>query len=173
MKDASLMDSDYLLYLLIYEAQYAMYRARRNELQEIGITPEESGVLFAIHFINTIGSETTPGEISRRIFREPHSVSSLINRMENKGLVRKAKDMDKKTMVRVLVTEEGQQAYEQSTKRETIHSIMSLLSQEERQQLGLCLEKLLTEALRKLRMGHKLPYLLSKQESHVEVSRYD
>jgi DNA-binding MarR family transcriptional regulator len=120
------MTPDYLLYLLIYQAQYTIHRARHNELQKIGITPEESGILFAIHYINAIGSKTTPGEISQRIFREPHSVSALINRMEKRGLVRKARDLDKKTMVRVITTEKGQQAYEQSTKRE--NSLFNVLT---------------------------------------------
>jgi len=67
--------------------------------------------------------------------------------MEKEGLIRKVKDLDRKNLIRVVVTEKGQRAYEQSTKREVIHRIMSSLSEEERQQLSSCLQKLRSKAL--------------------------
>ena len=66
--------------------------------------------------------------------------------MEKQGLVRKVKDLDRKNLVRVVLTEKGREAYYHSTKRESIHQIMSFLSEEERQQLRHCLQTLRDKA---------------------------
>jgi len=54
----------------------------------------QAAVLFVVRNMKTAA---TPAEISRRLFREPHTVSELIKRMEKQGLVRKKKDLEKKT----------------------------------------------------------------------------
>ncbi len=56
-----------------------MSKTREKELSLYDITPEQAGVLFIVQALN---SRTTPAEISRLTFREPHIVSVLISRME-------------------------------------------------------------------------------------------
>ena len=63
--------------------------------------------------------------------------------------------MERKNLVRVSMTEKGKQAYEQSTKRKSIHKVMSVLSEQERQQLLASLEKLRNRALKEIRVEHK------------------
>ncbi len=108
--------------------------------------------------VNAIGRQATPAEISRWLLREPHSTSGLINRMEKEGLVRKVKDLERKNMVRVAITEKGQQLYNQSTKRETIHRIMSTLVGEECGQMWECLRKLRDRAFEEIGIVHKPPF---------------
>ena len=156
MKNISPMDEDYNLWVLLHQTTDAALRARQKELDQFGISVIEVGVLLAIQ---TIGKETTPSEISRRIFREPHSVSALLNRMEKKGLVKRTQDLDRKNLVRVSITEKGRQAYDKSTGRKSIHKIISSLSEEERQQLRSCLEKLRKEAFKGLVVEHIPPPL--------------
>lgn len=136
-------DVDYSLWWLIVHMRRAMYKARAKELFQYGITPEEAAVLF---IVKAIGPRATPAEISRWLLREPHSTSGLINRMEKKGLVRKVKDLERKNMVRVAITEKGQQAHNQSAKRGTIHRIMSALDGDERQQMWEYVRKLRDKA---------------------------
>ena len=50
-----------------------------------------------------IGYRVTPAEISRRLLRESHSISQILNRMENKGLVRWVKDLERKNLVRLIL----------------------------------------------------------------------
>jgi DNA-binding MarR family transcriptional regulator len=78
--------------------------------------------------------------------------------MEKKGLVKKVRDMDRKNMIRVAITEKGQQAYDQSTQRTTIHNIMSALSEAERQQLMSYLQRLGDRALKELGEYYKPPF---------------
>jgi len=100
--------------------------------------------------IQTFGGKATVGEIARWTLREPHSVSELLSRMEKEGLVRKVKELGKKSGVRVVLTEKGREAYYKSTARESIYETMSSLSEEERQQLRSCLRKLRYKALTQL-----------------------
>ncbi len=156
MKNISPMDEDYNLWVLLHQTTDAALRARQKELDQFDISVIEVGVLLVIQ---AIGEKATPSEISRRIFREPHSVSALLNRMEKKGLVRKTQDLDRKNLVRVSITEKGQQAYDKSTRRKSIYKIISSLSEEERQQLRSCLEKLRNKAFKELTVEYKPPPL--------------
>ena len=149
-------DQDYALWLLLLKVRRCISKTREKELSPYDITPEQAGVLFIVQALN---SQTTPAEISRLTFREPHTVSTLIGRMEKKGLVKKVKDMDKKNMIRIVITEKGQEAYNQSSQRTTIHNIMSALSEAERQQLTSLLQKLSDQALKELGEYYKPPFL--------------
>ena len=70
------------------------------------------------------------------MFREHHTVSALLSRMEKKGLIIKTKNLDKQNHWRVSLTKKGQETYGQSLKRESIHAAMSPLSKAEHQRLG-------------------------------------
>jgi DNA-binding MarR family transcriptional regulator len=135
----SYSDEDHDLWMLLTHTRYAIYRAREKELQRYGVSPEQVGVLF---IIQALGNRATPSEISRYILRQPHTVSALIERMSEKGLVKKVHDLDKKNLVRVSLTERGQKIYESSTKRGPIHKIMGILSEQERVDFRKILDKL-------------------------------
>jgi len=156
MKNQLSVDKDYNLWVLLHQTTDAALRARQKELDQFDISVIEVGVLVVIQ---AIGERATPSEISRRIFREPHTVSALLNRMEKKGLLTKTQDLDRKNMVRVSITEKGRQAYDKSTRRKSIYRIISSLSEEERQQLRSCLEKLRNKAFKELTVEHKPPPL--------------
>ena len=68
--------------------------------------------------------------------------------MEKKGLITKTKDVDRKKIWRISLTEKGQQAYRQSLERESIHATMSSLTENERQQLESHLRKVRDQALK-------------------------
>ncbi len=74
--------------------------------------------------------------------REPHTASTLIDRMDKAGLVKKVKDLKKKNLVRITITAKGRRAYNHSTKRESIHRMMACLSKEEHQKMNSGLETL-------------------------------
>jgi len=137
-------DGNYKLAVLLAQAREAILKARRKELTRYNISPRQSAVLF---YIRAIGDKATPAEISRGLFREPHSVSEILGRMEKQGLLRKVKDLRRKNMVRVELTEKGREACNHSEKRASIDKILSTLSNEERQQLGFYLERLRDKAL--------------------------
>ena len=142
MKEST--DQDYRLWVLLNQVRDAVLKARQKELNQYNISASQAAVLLVIE---AIGPKATPAEISRRVFRKPHSVSGILSRMEKKGLVRRLKDLDRKNLTRVVFTEKGREAYYQSTKRESIRQIMSSLPEEERKQLTSSLETLRDKAL--------------------------
>ena len=143
-------DQDYNLWVLLNQTTEAILKARQKELDQYNISTIKAAALLVIE---TIGHKPTPTEISRRLLRRPHSVSGLLSRMEKQGLVRQVKDLDRKNLVRVELTEKGHEAYYQSTKRESICQIMSSLSKKKRQQLISSLQILRDKALKRLAPG--------------------
>jgi len=121
-----------------------VFKARGKELSRYGVTVEQASILFVIQ---AIGGKSTPAEISKWMLREPHTISSILTRMEKEGLITKRKDSSNKGQVIVALTEKGRQIYSQSIKRESIREIISCLSEEEHNQLGSLLEKLRDSAL--------------------------
>ena len=98
-------DQDYELWVLLHQACSPMARARDDELGPVGISRMQAAVLF---IVRAITAPATPAEVSRWLFREPHTVSGLLNRMEKHGLVRKIKDLGRKNMIRIVITEKGE-----------------------------------------------------------------
>ena len=155
MPHTSPVDQDYDLWVLLNQAQNLMMNARDIELTEYGTTAMQAAVLF---ITNAVGEETIPAEISRWLLRKPATISGLLDRMEKSGLVERVKDLPKKNLVRIRITEKGKQAYKQSLKRESLHKIMSCLSDEERQNLASMLVKLRNRATEVLRHKEEIPF---------------
>ena len=122
-------DEDQDLWFLLTHTQYAIFRARELELQRYGITPEQVIILF---LVQALGKKATPAALSRQLLRQPHTVSSMVERMAKRGLVKKFRDLDRKDLIRVEITDKGRKAFEQSEKRGPIHRIMGDLHEKER-----------------------------------------
>ncbi len=142
-------DEDQDLWLLLTHARYAVFRAREKELQRYGISPEQASLLFVVQ---AMGNKATPAALSRYLLRQPHTVSALVDRMARRGLLKKVKDLDRKNLVRVVITEKGQKAYELSTKRGPIHRIMNTLNQEEKKDFRDYLERIFSKARKEIGM---------------------
>ena len=133
-----------------------IYEAIEADLRESGYVPyTQASVLF---FLKAMGEPATPTELSRWLLREKHMVSELLSRMEKQGLVRKTKDLKRKNLVRVTVTDKGEESLCQGMMEErTIRKIMSCLSSEELESLRGHLEKLRSKALEESKIMHGLP----------------
>jgi len=140
---------------LLFRTFKALDRAREIELEQIGVTTIQADVL---HALKTANEPVTPSKLSRWLYREPHSISGLINRMEEQGLVRKSKDLGKKNLVRVTLTKEGEQAYEQTLSVKVYPKILSRLSKKELNSLKVYLDKLHAGAFEAIKALQPLPY---------------
>jgi MarR family transcriptional regulator, organic hydroperoxide resistance regulator len=140
-------DEDQDLWLLLTHTRYAVFRAREKELQRYGVSPEQMSLLFVVQ---ALGNKATPAALARHIIRQPHTVSALVDRMSKRGLVKKVKDLDRKNLVRVVMTEKGKRTYELSTKRGPIHRIMSTLDADEKTEFRNSLVKLLAKARKEI-----------------------
>ena len=136
------------LWQLLMRTYQVIFRARQKELNKYGISTRASGVLFtALRY-----KLATPSLIAKQLVLEPQSVSEQLKRMENDGLIRRLKDLHKKNLIRVEVTDKGREVYRMAAKRETTRRIMSVLTSEEQRELWRILCKLRKGAMNELGM---------------------
>lgn len=158
-------DDDYNLIALINQTGHAFTLARTRELAKNGLSMMRAAVLLVLQVRD---NNATPTEISQWLLREPHTISALLDRMERDGLIRRYRDLHKRNTVRVAMTEKGRNAYQESLERETFHSVMSVLSTEEREQLRNVMTKLWLRALQEVK--HEVAWA-STAPSHIEVTK--
>jgi len=147
MRDTRKSDRDFIIWALLNQAKDTLFKVRGNELNQYGISATESQVLFTI---NDLGGRTTPAAISRRVYREHNTVTALLGRMEKKGLISKVRDQERKNIWRIDMTEKGKGVLRQSAKMESIHMVISILSDDELKQLETYLRKIRDNALKQL-----------------------
>jgi DNA-binding MarR family transcriptional regulator len=157
-------DDDYNLIAVINQTSHAWSLARTRELAKYGydLSIMRSAVLLVLKVLD---NNATPTQISQWMLREPHTISALLDRMEKDGLIRRFRDMHKKNTVRVSMTEKGREAYQLSLEREAFHSLMSVLSDTEREQLRNVMTKLWLRALQEVK--HEIPWT-SSAPTHIE-----
>jgi len=142
---------NFTLWLLLHQAEQALGILRRKELRPYNLSREESSVLFAV---TILGDKATPARIARQVIRTPQSISELLVRMEKKGLVRRVNDLIKKKNIKVYLTEEGVNSFNQLIQIESLGDAMQCLSPKERHLLGESLLKLRESALKGVRKKH-------------------
>ncbi len=149
-------DDNFELWVLLDQTEEVISRARDLELDQYKLTQIQAKVLFMLTNQDNNGGMTL-AEISKWLLREPHSVLSLINRMEKIGLVRRVKGPGDNKM-RILLTDKARELYSQTTRR-AISMIFSALSQEDKKQFQSYLKKLRNKARSLLGMDYKPPFL--------------
>ena len=147
MTEKFMEDRDFLLWTMLYQTRDAILKARNKELYKYDLSFMKAGLLFAIE---ASGGKASGTELSKWMFREPHTISGLVGRLLRNGLVNRAKVPGKKNMIEITLTEKGKKAYQDSLKMESIHEILSCLSEEERKQLYATLQKLRDKVLKSL-----------------------
>ncbi len=149
MKDSLSAEQALRLWILLAQTRDIIRRSIREELDEHGITVSQVGVLMVVQ-ANPEG--ITPAEISRQLFREPNTISTVLVRMEKQGLLKRTRNLDKKNHIGVTLTERGKKLFFQTSKRKATHRILSCLSEEESRQLASCLEKVKRRGMKELGM---------------------
>jgi MarR family transcriptional regulator for hemolysin len=135
------------LWALLSQASNALGRVADSELSQVGISMMQAAVLV---FVKKSKEPVIPAHISRWLFREPHTISQLLMRMEKQGLIKRTKDLDRKNQVRITLTEMGEKAYKHQTEMKAVGKILSTLTPEECNKLGATLKKLRDEAIKEL-----------------------
>ncbi len=148
-------DEDYGLWLLLMRTYRALAKTRERELLRYGISVEAGAILLTVL---RQGESATPANIARELILEPHSVSQQLTRMEEKGLIVKVKDLERRNQVRIQLTEEGYQKYLRSIKGSLTGNVLSVLSPGEKKLMWELLSRLRERALRKLGMDKTKVY---------------
>lgn len=136
------------VYALLQQTRDAIAKVGQQEIKSAGITMTQAAFLFVV---KAIDGPATLSDISMWLSRERHTVFVLLRQMEKQGLVTRVKDLKRKNAFRVILTEKGEEAYRGAMSKEyVIPEIISSLSEEERESLRACLEKLRGEAVARL-----------------------
>jgi MarR family multiple antibiotic resistance transcriptional regulator len=146
--------SDYYLWVLFSQTRDAISKARERELHSQHISERHAQLLFMIELI---GRNATPAKIAKWLFREPHSISEIIDRMEKQGLLKKVKDLERKNQVRIVITKKGQEYYQRSFIPKNIPDILSVLPNDERKQFISSLMKLRKTAIKRVGIKYEVP----------------
>jgi DNA-binding MarR family transcriptional regulator len=146
MDDPFPNDKEYNLWLLLSQTRSAIYRARQEKVGHY-LHPNQALALCIIWGYKGLA---TPALISRSLFLERHSVSELISRMEEKGLVKKTRDEKKKNVVRVSITEKGRKIGHHVIQRDFINGLISTLNDEQQEDLKKSLNILMQSAQKSL-----------------------
>ena len=141
-----LPDEYFMLWVLVAQTKDAILRARERDYARYGISNERRAVLY---MIENHGGRATPVEIARDLFRELHSVTELLKRMEKDDLIVRQKGTGR-SKVEVELTEKGLDILTQSLHNETDRRIFSVLTAEERERLAASLWKVRTKVLEDL-----------------------
>ncbi len=133
------------LWYLLSRVGDTLMRCQDSVYSKYGLTTEQFGVLASIK----ARGPQKPGELSVILERSPNSVSMLIDRMVNAGLVRRTRDRKDRRVVTVSMTEKGSTAVEPAFPAgwEFIHEVLSPLSDDEQRDLADALEKVKGELL--------------------------
>jgi len=124
--------ADEKLWVTYYRTAYAVKRNIDRELAKYGLTWIQSSVLQIIKQSEEL---LTPTDIARRLFRQSHTISELIKRMEKQDLVKRVRDLKKKNVIRVLLTSRGEKLLGKVKVNQVIHEVFSVLEEKEQEQL--------------------------------------
>jgi DNA-binding MarR family transcriptional regulator len=141
-------DRSYRL-LYLYVRLQTLYTDPEFELKKYGISPEQSGALVCIH---SLRNTATPAELSRWLFREPNSITILLNRMQKLGLIKKTADKQRKNIIRLSLTEKGYEAYKHAVEFQVFFPIIDVLPERKRKQLWLLLQTIRDRVFEELRL---------------------
>ena len=146
MSKITFLDESYALWLLLFQTRSALSKARQKKVGKY----IHFNMAAALVTIWAFEGKTTPAVLSRRLFIEPHSVSELVIRMANKGLITKKKDTKRENIIRISITEKGRKFCIQAVQADFVRKMMTSLSEEKKEQLRVCLRILYREALKEL-----------------------
>lgn len=145
-RNRPLSDEYFALWVMIAQTKDGLLRARTRDYARFGISNERRAVLWCIQ---NNGGEATPVEIAHQLFRELHSVSEMLVRMEKEGLITREKASGKSRVVAKL-TPRGSEVFGQSLHNETDRRIFSALTKKQRERLLSYLWKIRGQVLNEL-----------------------
>ncbi|OBW62751.1 MAG: MarR family transcriptional regulator [Dehalococcoides mccartyi] len=146
MNEFETLELEHLLWVNITQVKHSIERAWTRELKNLNLSTEKFAIL---HELMCLGGESTPHTLARRIVFEPHSVSAIVSRMEKDGLIIKTKDLDKKHMVRIKLSEKAIDTFYQALEisNRVYKQMMASITREEKVELSKTLTKLRNHTL--------------------------
>ena len=159
-------DRFYELWTLLHHVETGLQKTRENEVRPLELSTIQAAIITVL---NAYDEPVQIVEIARWLFREPHTVSEALTRMQKLGLVRRVKARSKKGTSGVVLTKKGEEKFSRLSEihrgEHVVKRVMSVLTEEESENLKVCLEKLLSRTLDELATRPDLPFPSRKSSS--------
>jgi DNA-binding MarR family transcriptional regulator len=152
--------TDFELWMLLNRTRNSIYRIRELELAQLGITVEQSAMLY---LLIGQGGSAAPKTIEDITMRQHHSISTLINRMIKMRLVGRRKSSDNKR-TEIFITKHGEDLYNKILTY-SIDMLFSSLKVKDIELLFSYLDLLLEKARDLLGLSFVPPFLLKQTQS--------
>ena len=136
-------DSSLYARYLLGKARHFMFQARQKELKPYHIAPRQANTLIILY---NLRKKATLAELAKNTDRGINTLSIQMSRMEKDGLIKKVRETPKSNQLRFELTDKGLNTYKKVKKINSVKTIMSVLSEEQRQQLISMLEAIIAEA---------------------------
>ena len=120
---------------LLTKAQQSVFQYFKAMLSEYDVTPVQYGILKCLWNENA----QTPRQIAASLCLDSSTITGILDRMENKGLVRRTPDPDDRRALRVVLTDLGsqlRQPVEETIQKANEHILGSFSGQEREQVLN-------------------------------------
>jgi len=141
LENQNLSESNFKLWALIGRVNHSIILARQKELNQYHIPVRQYQVLRTIQ---ELGSMATLTQVAKSVERKVHVISKQAVSMEKDGLIRRIKNTPKTNLLKLELTDKGIEVIKIARQSNTIDSIFSFLSAEERQHMESALNRILS-----------------------------
>lgn len=138
------LDHNYNLVMLLGLTVANIDKALQRQARVSGLTATEYSLLI---LVKELGDRAIPAELARILLRKPPAITTLLNRMEKRGIVKRKTHPDNKNSKIVVMTKKGQEALELAGQRHILDEIISGMIFEKYEQLWDLLEELKDRAV--------------------------
>ena len=142
MENQALFELNFDVWLTIADLQHKMVLIRDKELIRHGITPRQMQIM---RLIDALSPEATISVIARAMERKLDVVSRQTALMERDGLIKRVQEHPKSRLLKLELTEKGQDFLKISRFSEGMNEISPVLTEQELLQLDSLLKRLLAK----------------------------
>ena len=145
---AKITFNEYRLWVIFNQTHHLIAKCSENALSKAGSTDQQYLMLWIMQFMAEVnGGLITITDLAPILYHNVNTVSSMIDRMEKKGLVEKIRDLADRRSIRLKITPKGEEVFSNASKpsRELIKRLFSVFSDEELATLISLMKKLKTK----------------------------
>ena len=139
MKKQTLSESNFELWLLFGKAHHSMELARQRELNQYHIPFRQT---YVLRTVKDLGANATLAEVAKEVDRKVSVITKQAISMEKDGLIKRIKDTPKSNLIRLELTDKGQEITKVTGKSKSFDQIFSFLTVAEREQTKLMFQEM-------------------------------
>jgi len=148
MKNLKHNEENLSMWFTMLKTSRLLNKLYEKDFAENNITPEQVNVLF---ILTRSDEPVNAAEISRLTYREPHTISTLLSRMEKNGLITKKPSPTHRNILHIFLTDKGQEAIDHVDPHHIVDRTIGILNKKERDEMHLLCKKILAAAQKTLK----------------------